>query len=437
MSTQNAPHNTEYFEAYPALKDAVQPFELQASTEKRHFTVALHPAKGVWLAMYRDGLIAAVGNIISNAFKYGGKGMVSVNATVLDDMLHITVDDEGAGLPDSEIPRMFEWLARGQNETPGFGVGLASARETAERYGGTLHASRRPEKGMRFSLILPLSTAPESHEITTADSAPLDLTILENTTIFLIEDNHDLREQISELFSKSCIIAMDSGIDAAQRIIEEQPAAVIVDVMLPTGPSGLDILKELKASSEAAHIPVILMSALDTSRLEALGYAAMADSCLGKPFRPQELQRRIVALVTNRQRALARARQTMLIDRSSGADAATPQEDEALAFLVHIKSQFADVDELSLLTITEFAKRLHTSTRSLQRDLKSHGVSFQELKRLEQVRRSMHLMRHHDISITEVAQQSGFNNSSYFSRVFKEITGLSPKEWRAQLHAQT
>lgn len=100
----------------------------------------------------------ALRNLIDNAVKYGNRAAISVEPARGGVTLH--VDDEGPGLTDAEIERIFDPFVRIETsrsrDTGGVGLGLSIARSIAQSHGGRISAERRAEGGMRMSLFLPL-----------------------------------------------------------------------------------------------------------------------------------------------------------------------------------------------------------------------------------------------------------------------------------------
>ncbi len=98
-------------------------------------------------------------NLIDNALKYSSpQTKVVVEIDYRPDDLAVRVQDEGPGIPDVELGRVFEKYYRGQSQllrTSGTGLGLTGARAIAEAHGGVIAAANRPEGGAEFTVILP------------------------------------------------------------------------------------------------------------------------------------------------------------------------------------------------------------------------------------------------------------------------------------------
>ncbi len=101
----------------------------------------------------------ALRNLIENAMRYGVRARVSAEAA--GGMAAIHVDDDGPGIPDNELDRVFEPFARLEHsrsaETGGYGLGLAIARLIARGHGGDVTLSNRAGGGLRATLTVPLA----------------------------------------------------------------------------------------------------------------------------------------------------------------------------------------------------------------------------------------------------------------------------------------
>jgi len=102
-------------------------------------------------------LSRVVTNLLDNALKYAGKGRVELRAEVCDaGQVRVDVLDQGAGLSDEDLDRLFQPFFRGRAVagTEGSGLGLAAVRAIVEAHGGRVEAANRPEGGARFTVFL-------------------------------------------------------------------------------------------------------------------------------------------------------------------------------------------------------------------------------------------------------------------------------------------
>ena len=100
----------------------------------------------------------AVLALVDNAIKYGPEGQrITLRSSSLEGELHVEVGDRGPGIPEAELPHVFERFYRLDGiEEPGNGLGLSIAQTIAEAHGGRIEAESQPGEGTRMTLILPL-----------------------------------------------------------------------------------------------------------------------------------------------------------------------------------------------------------------------------------------------------------------------------------------
>jgi two-component system sensor histidine kinase BaeS len=114
-------------------------------------------------------LTEALLNVIGNAVKYSREGgKVHVSAVRRDEKVVVSVTDTGVGIPEADLPRLFDAFYRGQAASGGAGgagIGLAVTRRIVEAHGGTITAASVPGRGSTFVIELPAlgtsATAPE------------------------------------------------------------------------------------------------------------------------------------------------------------------------------------------------------------------------------------------------------------------------------------
>jgi DNA-binding response OmpR family regulator len=92
------------------------------------------------------------------------------------------------------------------------------------------------------------------------------------------------------------VVARD-GEEALRLTREHQPDLAVLDWMMPKT-SGIDVLRAIRAGSDTAEIPVVLLTARASDRDVAEGMAAGADDYIKKPFSPQDLAARVTTILT-------------------------------------------------------------------------------------------------------------------------------------------
>jgi signal transduction histidine kinase len=99
--------------------------------------------------------------LLDNALKYTlAGGRISVSVASDDNQVHIRVQDDGVGIDEAHLPRIFDRFYRADASRPGTGLGLSIARDLVERQGGALTASSRRGVGSVFTITLLAVTTP-------------------------------------------------------------------------------------------------------------------------------------------------------------------------------------------------------------------------------------------------------------------------------------
>lgn len=267
-------------------------------------------------------------NLIANAVKFTEQGTITVALMVVQDRLRLEVHDTGIGIPESEIPHLFEKFrqieASATRRFEGSGLGLALVEEFAALLDGDVSvlsqlgqgsvftfrcaapAMTLPEKGWaqlssaparlmeRYQSVLP--AAPRA--IGVLSPKPLDEEFVKEPPgdghrILVAEDNSELASYIAYLLRDAGEVrhAAD-GEEALSFAYSWLPHIVISDIMMPRR-DGLSLCRELKADPRTRSTPIILLTALTYREALLEGWEAGADDYLFKPFHPEELQTRV------------------------------------------------------------------------------------------------------------------------------------------------
>jgi len=245
------------------------------------------------------------------------------------------------GVPEHEIPRLFERFHRIENtrsrSNEGSGIGLALVRELVQLHGGSIAAFSTESVGTTFTIRLPFGHAhlsadalvPAGHAATVSASAdpfvqealrwlpgtvpdsgddvsppPADERITPSSDVvspaqagytqparvLVADDNADMREYLARLLRTAGhqVTTVTDGQAALAAINAQAPDLVITDVMMPRM-SGLDLVAALRADARTAAVPVLLLSARAGQEAAVEGLRAGADDYLVKPFTAVEL----------------------------------------------------------------------------------------------------------------------------------------------------
>ncbi|WP_437798850.1 ATP-binding protein [Sorangium sp. So ce693] len=302
----------------------------------------------------RDMWEKIVLNLLSNALKFTLDGEILLSLRTCGDHVELAVRDTGTGIPEHELPHLFERFHRVQGARArtheGSGIGLALVHELVRLHGGSVRAESRVGEGTAFTIAIPrgsahlpaeriraektlsstatgaapyveealrwqLSEAPVN-ALASGDrvdpdrgAAPFD----PSARILLADDNADMRMYVRRILDERWIVeAVSDGAAALESARRSPPDLLVADVMMP-GLDGFGLLRALRAEPTTQGVPVIMLSARagEESRIE--GLAAGADDYLVKPFSARELVARVAThlqLAAHR-RAAEREREKM------------------------------------------------------------------------------------------------------------------------------
>ncbi|TFZ07673.1 ATP-binding protein [Ramlibacter humi] len=282
-------------------------------------------------------------NLVSNAFKYTLRGGIHVGLREESGQAVLAVQDTGHGIPEKELPRLFERFHRvegTQGRThEGTGIGLALVHELVKLHGGAIQVRSRLGEGTTFEVRLPTGKAhlppgkvrDEPHRGISAgggafveealgwipgeeSAATLPGTSAERSgaRVLLADDNGDMREYIARLLRAEGheVRAVPDGEVALAELRREPADLVLTDVMMPRL-DGFGLLKGVREDAALSTTPVIMLSARAGEEARVEGLQAGADDYLVKPFSARELVARVgstLAASRIRREALANER---------------------------------------------------------------------------------------------------------------------------------
>lgn len=267
-------------------------------------------------------------NLLSNAFKYTLSGSITVTLTAENKFAVLQITDTGVGIPEEELPHMFERFHRVQQVTgrtfEGTGIGLSLTKELVLQHKGEVSVKSKLNKGSTFTVKIPFGkehlpqhqiAAPGKEEVVTSsmyveeagtllvkDTTSAPVSEIKNLPLVLVvDDNADMREHLqSILIPHFNVITASNGQHALEKINAQMPALVISDVMMPIM-DGIGLVKAVKANRAIAHIPIILLTARAGEESKIVGWETGADDYLTKPFSSKELISRVSSQIKTQQ----------------------------------------------------------------------------------------------------------------------------------------
>jgi signal transduction histidine kinase len=114
----------------------------------------------IWVYADSEKILQVITNLVENAIKYGGKGLVSVSASAQAPWAVVSVTDQGPGIAPDEHAKIFTPFERGQetlkSRVRGAGLGLYICKAIIEAHDGRIHVDSHLGQGARFSFRIPL-----------------------------------------------------------------------------------------------------------------------------------------------------------------------------------------------------------------------------------------------------------------------------------------
>ena len=409
-----------------------------------------------------DKLDKIIYNLLSNAAKYTqgdtGKVALQVNTNKKYDHIIIKVRDNGIGIPQEKMKKLFHRFYDGdyrRQRTMGTGLGLALTRELVYLHGGTIECESTEGEGTTFTVTLPINkesfTSSQIDErnkidINIARSAILDIATrmqkeeLEEEEpankldedaykLLVVEDNIELLMLMSQLLStKYHVETATNGKEAMEIIQKEELDIIISDVMMPVM-DGLELTKKIKADPNFQHLPVILLTAKtqEEDRAEALQIGA--DSYVTKPFKLSDLELRINNIVENRQRVKEEFINKIGEPQPLPHPSVEPTADDL--FLKRASEcVYAHLDD-SDYDRNAFASDMGASASTLYNKLRAlTGLSVGSFIRDIRMKEAIRIAQNQpDIRISDLAYKVGFKDPKYFSTCFKKDFGMQPTEY--------
>ncbi|GIJ46417.1 hypothetical protein Val02_33030 [Virgisporangium aliadipatigenens] len=116
--------------------------------------------------------------------------------------------------------------------------------------------------------------------------------------VLVVDDNDDIRSLVEFKLVQAgyTVTVAGNGPDGLDRAREWHPDLVVLDVAMP-GMTGYDVCKEMRGDPATAHIPVIMLTARDSTEFSTLGYMAGADMYLTKPIVLRTLLDKVESLI--------------------------------------------------------------------------------------------------------------------------------------------
>lgn len=436
-------------------------FDVFSEHAKRHhvdyrFTDNLSDCNEMWFDTRQMQKVLL--NLLSNAFKFTPDGgTIILRVDNIMGGVRICVEDTGIGISNEDLPYVFNRFYQSEaniastvdKRADGTGIGLALAKSIVEQHHGDINVVSEIGKGTCFTVELPADKSvyegdkdvvwnetiilPERLEWSSDDITIEDTSWLlpessgDVKKILVVEDNVELRQILYKLFTPLYeVVLASNGLEGLEKVREEVPDLVLSDVMMPEM-SGIEMCRQIKSNLELCHIPVILLTALDSPESNIEGLRMGADDYVTKPFDVRLLLMRCNNMIRNRQ--LVKEKYTKQMDAEVVMLATNALDKKFLEDIVRVID--ANLDNVDF-DIPFLCQEVGMSRTAFQRKFKAlTNLTPNDFIIQHKLKKAADLLVHDPImQIGEIADKLGFSTAKYFSRLFKEQFGISPLEYR-------
>lgn len=389
-------------------------------------------------------------NLLSNAFKFTpreGKIKLETKIDAEKNMLMVAIADSGHGISKEEHAKVFKLFYRTNKgkKFKGTGIGLALVKELIDLHKGEIIINSEPKKGTEFIVYIPLDKAKYSKkdivdyekepniELKTNIKQPLKLAQIENSkyhkqTLLIVEDNFEMQNFLQDIFRNNYkILLADNGAEGLEVAINEHPNIIISDISMPIM-NGLEMCENLRNNLETSHIPVILLTAKNTTETKLKGLEYGAIEFIQKPFDIKELQLKTHNILTSHEKVYSNFASQYI---------STPEQSKSkskdvlfLEKLIGILNSELDNPEFKLESLSN---TLNMSYSAIYRKCQNlTGKTIVDLFRLMRLKKSAIHICKNGYSISEACFAVGFNDTKYFSKCFKIHFKKTPNTFKKE-----
>lgn len=399
-------------------------------------------------------------NLISNAFYHTAEnsGKVVLSLEEKNNVLEISVSDNGEVIPKEEVEGIFNRFLQEpsgmKNQYLGSGIGLALSQSIIHAHKGEISCKSEPNKANTFTVTLlkesshidpAMITKEEIANRFTFDKEILSFKSIEfdefhadgasvspdAPLMLIVDDNPEIRLVLQNLFAGFYRIELATdGLQGLEKAIAFVPDIIISEVKLPKL-SGFEMCNKLKRNINTSHVLVLFLTSCDTEEDRIAGFKHGADSYCAKPFSSDMLRAIVENLFNNRRILQERFSKDVDVSTKNITQNSIDRE-----FLIKIQSIIEENIVTPDFSVDEFAQEM-----GLSRTLFYHKVKSITGQTPNNFIQTIRLKKAADIllsdptkNISEVAYQTGFNSSRYFSMCFKNHFGVKPSKYVQDAH---
>lgn len=425
-----------------ALINAVYQRFVPALRQKRLNTELHLPPTPLFADVDGEAFTKIISNLLNNASKYSETYIrLELRLQAGGDVFSVVVQNDGNIIPPEDYERVFEAFVQlnaeqKKSEKSGTGIGLSLARSLAELHSGKLELQQHSHRFNSFVLQLPVHqqnvidmTNPAPREEEEAATPQPTAQTNHRYTVVVAEDNADMQAFVARSLKGSYNVHTAADGEQALQILDATPIDLIItDIVMP-GMDGLELLRTVKSNLHYSHIPVILLTARSNMQSKIEGLEQGADAYIEKPFDLDYLMVRIANLLDGRRKIRESFINSPHLHTNSLVLTKADQ-----TFMERINQIIEQNMENADFNVDNLAEMVNTSRSSLLRKIKGiTELTVNEYIRVLRLKKAALLLQEGQYRINEICFLTGFRNSSYFAKCFREQFGQLPKDYLASL----
>lgn len=448
LDTEKVKLNIRPFDLISMIDDLLLPFI--SFVKHRHITLqACYHLKGLSVNADPTYLHRVLTNLLANAVKFTPDGgHIRLYAARLVDnkgkvQLYLSVSDTGCGIPEKDLPQIFDSFFQAQNKVTypvfgqtGTGIGLNVCKRIVALHGGVISAKNNRAGGTSFRVLLPMKEMPteelsavngmseEDNSVVTEDNS------LQKATLLVVDDNHDMRRYIRSLLKNEYkLLEAENGVEAMKIIEKHQVDLIVSDLLMPEM-DGLELSKRVKENLATSHIPFLIFTAVHSEENEKKCYSIGVDEYLCKPFDADIFKYRIRNILTLRRGYQERLSQPAVLSDISELGLIEESRDKIFMdrAMELMKLHYAEAE----YGLDAFVRDMGYSKTLVNQKMQSlAGMpigQFMKNFRLDMGRQLLEQGKG-DANVSEVAYAVGFNDPKYFTKCFKQRFGCLPSSF--------
>lgn len=420
------------------LKAVCERFEPFIAQHGARLTVK-YPEADFTAIVDSEAVTKLVSNLLTNASKYT-KDEVTLTCIVQPEQhtFIIRVTDNGIGISKEEQKKIFHPFYQAMDNKPGTGIGLSIVKSIVESHNGCIEVESEVNKGSSFIVTLPVEQVqvlPQDTGTSLLNNPTIPEGILQEDlsgspikhkpTMLIVDDNEEMLNFLSSsLTDKYSILTAEDGIEALNKLKENEVTLIVSDWMMPRM-DGVEFCKAIRTNQATSHIPFILLTAKTDTNSKIEGMDCGADAYIEKPFSMQYLEACIKNLVDLRNLLRQKFSKMPLVPLNSIAN--NSMDDKFLTRMNEIIEENFSNPELS---VDFLAEKLCISRSGLFAKIKTlANITPNELIQVVRLKKAAILLAENKYRINEICYMVGFNNPSYFSKCFQKQFGMKPGEF--------